>query len=421
MAKEFHATVPLPVKLLNRQVDPEWIGTEYSPDCENVYSKDGKIKTRPGYATFATNTLAGVPMASDEFYLMDGTKFLMAVSTTKVNIYDTVHGDWDDITGAGISLTADADDCVSSETMTNLWIFTNYVDAIYKWPGTGDIAVLGGSPPKAKILFKYQNHLILGYTNDGVTVRPQGVAWSDAGLPETWTGGSSGSTNLVEGVDFIQNYSFIDQLAYIYKERSIVPINYTGNADAPFDFTETKFRGTGLAAPRAIVRLGGYDIFFGWDNLYKFDGFSAPVALGSMRISKWLVDNISPTYQNRAFMHWVEELAQVWFFFPSTASAGYCDTVLVYGLDEDMFTIYRLTHNMTCGGYYERVTTDTIDSVSAAIDSVMTAIDSRTRMALAPTNLLFSSAGQAYQIDYTAVDDAGTAFTSYFWSEDFTF
>lgn len=420
-AKHIRATFAPPLKLLNRQMDPEWIGGEYSPDAENVYSKDGKIKVRPGYATFATNTLAGVPMASDEFYLMAGTKYLLAVSTTKAYSYNTSTGAWDDITGTGISLTGDADDVVSFETMNDLWIFTNGVDAIQKWTGTGDIAVLGGSPDKAKLVTKYQNHLVTMHTIDGAAkVWPQGVAWSDSGLPEVWTGGSSGSANLAEGVDFIRNYSFIDQLLYIYKERSIVPVNYTANADAPFDFTETKFRGVGLAAPRALCSLNGYDIFFSWDGLYRFDGFSVPQALGSQRISKWLADNISPTYQSRSFMHWVEELAQVWFFFPSTSSSNYCDTVLVYGVDEDMFSIFRLTHTMTASGYYERIASDTIDSTSTLVDSAFWPIDSRVRTALSPTNLLITSAGQAYQIDYTADKDAGTAFNWWFWTEDLT-
>jgi hypothetical protein len=120
-------------------------------------------------------------------------------------------------------------------------------------------------------------------------------------------------------------------------------------------------------------------------------------------------------------MHYVEELAQVWFFFPSVQSTGYCDRVLVYGIDEDMFAPFKLAHNMTCGGYYERVAADTINDVTASIDSQLQAIDSRTREALAPTNLFARSNGQVYELDATAITDAGTAITAYFETEDITF
>ena len=71
------------------------------------------------------------------------------------------------------------------------WVCTNGVDAIKKWDGL-DYSVddLGGSPPLAKHLAQFKEHLHLMDVTEGSRF-PQRDRWSDSGDPENWSTGKS--------------------------------------------------------------------------------------------------------------------------------------------------------------------------------------------------------------------------------------
>lgn len=100
-----------PAKGMVTNAPPSGIAPEASPYIMGMYCKDGEITSDFGHTPFPTpgpiktNALNGSVMKIDQFYLMNGLGYLIALTTRNAYQYNTTTETWDDITW-GTALTA---------------------------------------------------------------------------------------------------------------------------------------------------------------------------------------------------------------------------------------------------------------------------------------------------------------------------
>ncbi len=137
---------------------------------------------------------------------------------------------------------------------------------------SGTLAPLGGSPPVARVMCEFFNHLLLGHVNVGNSPpSPFRVQWSNTGKYSDWSSSNSGFTDLVDDTGPIVGFASMGDRLYVYKLHSIWECQYVGTPKM-FDFHKV-VDGVGLHSPSAVCHTGTSHIFYGSDKrIYEFNG-----------------------------------------------------------------------------------------------------------------------------------------------------
>lgn len=252
-----------------------------SSDCKHVIWHQSALRKMFGMDRINSSATSEA-RGSGLFYLdVSGTTKRTAVFGTK--FWEDVSGTWTDRTGA-VTIT-DGDDnlvqAINHQQGANKYaIYVNGVDAPWKWTGSGDAAVLSGSPPaNFSSIAKYHDTI---FGSDA-----ESVYFSDTGDPETWD-----STRWV--INFDKNVKCMldnGQKLAVLMEDHIGSIQ--GYDDIDFTVEENEIKNVGcvgrLAACKAyfgqnqqdvivtVSRDGVYiiDQAFGVQKLFGDDYFSA--------------------------------------------------------------------------------------------------------------------------------------------------
>jgi hypothetical protein len=255
----------LPSQLLDRQ---------YTPSANGVWFSDGKLRRIPGKLRLVDAALdaSGGVMGLFQWTKDNGTSTLVAVTQDRTYYY----------TGSAFSEIQDTDFTGGPADQFDLLPFfdtsgneilviSNGIDSIRKWSGSGDIAVLGGSPVKAKYLEVYKNYLFLA-NMQGSPTDPRQLVFSDLGNGEIWP--AENYVNLYSTSDAIIRPKILRDSLVIYKEKSISVLDYTGG-ELIFRLRENLINGLGLIGSRAVhISPFGTEVhyFIGSDlEMYKFD------------------------------------------------------------------------------------------------------------------------------------------------------
>ena len=178
--------------------------------------------------------------------------FLCAVAGTKFFKSDSLDGTMDDVTGA-LTITAG---------QNNIWQFFTYndlligvggaPDAPFKFSGTGNGAVLGGSPPSGTFGFAYNNRVFIGGPNST-------IKWTVLKDPEDWSGSGSGNADVAknDGDSLIGSGQLNDTNVLLFKKNSV---HRMVGKTQPFSFFQA-FQGVGAAGKNAIVVADGLCYF----------------------------------------------------------------------------------------------------------------------------------------------------------------
>lgn len=160
---------------------------------------------------------------------------------------------WDDVTGTALNGTT---------TIQPQWTMHKGVltfvnegkDRPRKWTGSGNTAVLGGTPPYAKSIANYMTFLFLGnVSTDGVTFVPRRINYSED-YDVDWTDCSGSEINLDETSGDIRAMLALGHELIVYKADAVQPIRYIGGKVRfkqdvfPFD--------QGILAPLSLQMIG---------------------------------------------------------------------------------------------------------------------------------------------------------------------
>lgn len=353
--------------------------------------------------------------------LDDGTQHQTTVASTGVgviNIDDGIPAGRSVSIGAAVveatAFSGDLDILISLAVYApNDWlVFTNGVDKPQRYDGSTceDVPNLPSSGNTiCRAVGVFNEYLLLMRTTEGGTAYPQRVRWCDTADPTNWTTGNAGYQDLVDSEDFIVTGAGLGPYYIIYKERSIQRMELVGTDELLFNFTPT-VAGEGALSADSVVDLGDYHIFIGNANIYEYRAGFSYKALGDRIYDKVFGSRgeLNSSYRQRVFAVYVEELDEVWFFYPS-GSAEVPNYLLRYRQENGSWWPRQFADDMVGYGFYQRTSAKTWQELSGTWTEQVWQWNSTLVLANSPTTLLCgNSPKQVYEYDYSRSSDNGT-------------
>jgi len=409
--------IPLPVKGLTVDRPGEFIDSREQSANKNVSVRRMVVFTRPGMDTVGS-ALGERVQRIFEFEEEDGNTNLLRIGLTKVEKLNKSTNVWADIAGAALNGTeaAQIDYAVPILTGEKVVTFTNGIDAIRKYTGTGTDADLGGTPPKAKYMVSFGSYLLIGnITDDGSgDAFPYRVKWSDTGDIEEWVTGNAGTNNLLADEGDITGMSRWGNFVTVHKANSIYVGQLVTTATV-FRF-DRKATGAGAVNGKAIANLPtGEQLFLASDGLRLFNGITAPLIPSPMQDE--LRDGMNPAELHKAEIIIREELDEAWIGIP-------------IGSETDITTIYKYNYRtgevhkdarttLTTFGLYLSTTELTWDDLVGTWDAQTWRWNDKILTANNPLVMFGRSDGETLK-ESTGSDDDGVAVESQIATKDFT-
>jgi hypothetical protein len=203
-----------------------------------------------------------------------GQRYLVGTAGTSIGQMADLGGTFTDITGA-VTITTGANNQSTFAALNNILVRCGSTtpDTPIQWTGTGNAAVLSGSPPVGNICDVVNNFMFIS----GVAATPSRVFWSNVIDPQTW-----GAANYVDfrkdDGDKVTALDGIGQNLIIFKRRSVGVLSTTPPSTAAsvtLGPLYTLIVGIGCVGPLALDNLpDGRIVFFGPNaHLYVTDGF----------------------------------------------------------------------------------------------------------------------------------------------------
>lgn len=372
----------------------------------NLIASSGKLKPRPGLVSaYATGQTDPVNHLS-RYSALDGSYALMRsqldTGTGDVKIYAHNGTLWVDKTSGGaISASGSVDIYPTSVNFQGKWFYTPGDGELLQWDGgVGDVITVEStqSDPdkkpfeKPRLIAANDARLFMAdcLEETGTDRVPYRIAWSDFLLPNTWRGivgaGSSGYRDLGgESSPITALYAEGDTLL-VFKRRAIYLGRLVGGA-AVYDFRRI-VRGPGCVTQGSLREWkNGILVWLGDDNIYMGRIGQPPQPVGDP-IENWIRANCDRTEleKSRAVVDFDEDLYHL--FVP----------------DANGDVIKILTLHLKNGSWWTGEIANTGIEVSDAHALDVGVWQSE--------QLIASNNGEIYQISFSALDDAGTAFTT---------
>ena len=243
----------------------------------------------------------------------------LSATDTEIKLYDSTYGsttyEWNFYASSGWS-------DVSAGFMR-----------VYSSPNVGSILVSGN----------------MSYTVGGTAYNtPNTVRWSQAmplnGVPTTWAPTEQNVANelevpvrgpLIDGFTLQGNFymmSYWDTVA-------MTPISYT-SVNAPVFGIKKVADGRGLLNEKAFCVADS--VAYGVDarDIWVFNG-SQFQSIANQRVKNYFYDNLNGDYTDRVFMVNNTQKNQIELYYPDTNSAGFCNKMLAYRYDMDIWNAPR--------------------------------------------------------------------------------
>lgn len=239
--------------------------------------------------------------------------------------------------------------------------------------GGANFADLGGSPPKARYGAVVRDFVVLGNIDDG-TAQPNAVAWCDAGTNTNWSTGQSGEQTLYGEGGWVQGVVG-GEYGVIFQEHAIWRMTYEGPPTF-FRFDELEhFRGA--LVPGSIVPVGAITFYLDATGFMVFDGVaSRPIGQG--RVDRYFFNLLNDSYRHRMSGAADPLNKTVVWAYPSTASAGVPDRLIVYDYGNDKWSEAEVDVQRVMAGLSANIDLDTADAFADDLDAVgAPSLDSR--------------------------------------------
>ena len=407
--------IPLPSKGLVVDRPAEYVDSRSAASIQNMEVNRSIIRKRLGTSALGSS-LGERVQRYFELEVGNATR-LFRVGPTKVEVFNKSTLVWSSV--ASSALTGTAADQVSYAfpllSAAKIAVFTNGIDNIRKCSITGNDAALGGSPPKAKYVLAFGSYLLLLYVIDGGTTYYTRVQWCDTGAPETWTGGNSGSVDLLDDPEDITGGGTFGNFVTIHKANSIYVGQLVTTSDV-FRF-DRKATGVGAVSGATIQNIpSGEQIFLASDGLHLFNGITAPLI--ESPVQDELREEMNPAYLYKSQAIFVEELDEYWICIP-TGSDTEPQTVYKYNWRSKQ--IYKDTRvNLTSLGVYLNTTEDTWDDRALTWDVDSSRWNSVSLLSLNPVVIVGDSSGNSAKRTSSSYNDLGVAVSGIFDTKDFT-
>lgn len=343
--------------------------------CKNLLPYYNRLYPLPDLTPYSSNTLSGTPLVMFKILTVDGTPHVFAASTTR--IYKLINGVLTDRSKSG-GYSTGTSDTWSHTIYGNMLIATNNADPIQKLTDifSGTFADLGGTPPLAKFVCMFKDHLFLGGTTESGTFYSRRVFRSKQGDPENWAVDSATGCGFYDLPSWGENITGMvvnGDYLFVYMNNSIWMISFIG---PPLWFAYNKiYDGTSALGQGCIANIGNsINIVLTPSDVLKVSGgIVSSLGVGIRSVLK----DINQAFPNRITNVVDKERRLIIWAYPTTGSTdGMPDRLLIYNYEEDRFTSANLSlycvGDLTVGG----TTLDGLDTMFPTFDSVKLSFDS---------------------------------------------
>lgn len=273
------------------------------------------------------------------FRTSSSTDYLMAIAGTKIFKSDNLDGTMDDITGA-LTITSGKNYIWTHAQMNNLSIFVGgNPDAPIKWSGTGNAALLGGSPPSGEFCLLANNRLFIGNTASN----PSRIYWSILGNPEDWSGSGSGSqdVNLNDGDSLVGGIVTGLDTMLLFKQNSIHLLNINSS---PFPLYPL-FPDVGAISKNGIVNVDGVIYFITPEPRMKATDGTKVISFPGSIDNVW--DGLNKSRLKYIQGGYNQRLRHLWWLV-SDGSSDQNDLCIIWDLDNKCWLRYPTGYKMNC-------------------------------------------------------------------------
>lgn len=249
-------------------------------DCNNVVYRLGRLQKMFGYDNVNTSALESGAKVTSLFYSPVLDDFVGTVGTKLYKDVDTTVPS--DITGAITITTNTLVDYAEWQFETTKYIVgVQQGNAPWTWTGSGNAAILGGSPPQGRWVKTWQNALWIANTS----TEPSTIFFSNLGDPAVWTTnddykfdapitglGVLGNMLVIFGSDHIGVLTGTNNRLLTKVDRFINSVGCTG----------------GFTVKNAFLNGEEVLVFHGADGFYAFNGTRALIKLSDPISNKYL-------------------------------------------------------------------------------------------------------------------------------------
>ncbi len=314
-------------------------------------------------------------------------------------------------------------------------VFTNGVDTTKRFvSSTSIVGALPNLPSSGdticKSLVVFDSSIFLINTVEGGTNFPYRTRWCDKADVTEWVTGDAGAIDMLDANHDLVTGVLLGPYLYIYRTKSIVRITAVNTATKRFDFTQT-IDNEGIFSVYGVISLGDQHFVWGTRDFYVYTGGFDLIPVSRV-IKKRIFGTTSQfdsTKASKAFMLHVEDLDEIFCFYPSTAGTD-CDKMLRAHIGEitndfrEVF-ITKWTERTLANevlGFGEAQTGGSVawsGLIGSWIDQTW-AWDSAVITLSAP-NIILCGADvlQCYAYDFLSTTDDGTAITGTVVTKDF--
>ncbi len=273
---------------VNEEHPDTMIQDDQAPALRNVRVRGGVVFKRRGDASISSNSVsasvASGPVLIDDFERLSGSN--TALLATLTELFRWTGTAWSSIL-AGLS--GEEDGYHSAGVLNDIWMYSNGIDHVKKWTGTGLATdLLGGSDYQtpdyhiARSVSVFADRVHLYGTNENGTSIPFRVRWSELNKTDEWNEAEGGGfRDLRDDPSGVQGAKILGNWNIVYCGNSIWAEQFVGGTTVMV-FNRV-VADIGTRAPRTIVDLGNFHIFMGDDDIYRFDGSQAIPIGGRIR------------------------------------------------------------------------------------------------------------------------------------------
>ena len=327
----------------------------------NARVNKGVLEKRQGYQLFATmkhgsTVQTKTAIMGIKTYFRNNMPTLLIFDTLRVNKYDALNETMTDIAGSDI-FTGGDDNYFQLCNWIGTAYFTNNVDQIYKYTGSGNVSVFNvqvsstGATNQIQtcryIFIKNDRMLLLDVVENGLWI-PQRCRYSPV-LSSSFYASGSGYID-APTQDVITSAGWVGKdIVVFFQGRytgSIWRIRTTGNVDLPLKWekiTDT----SGSVSPYSSVEFNEGMAVIGLKNILFFDGFTAiPIDIAKVRD---IVNDFDVTKLKYSTAHYVTEDQHVYFTY-TTSGEDYPDRILDYNVMEQIWAVHK--YDVHCLGTF---------------------------------------------------------------------
>ncbi len=300
----------------------------YSEGLWNRFNTRGKPRKMGGYDLITYN--ASGPVFGSWIYTANGTAFIYSGSASgmemqPVTLAGAVAGAKSNLTLSGYSANSGniwlidsiydpsgANDIIVAHAGRNLFAIDSTVTSqpMFGYAGSSSAMVTMSNAPSVAGGVMVAHPFVMSFDSNG------GVAWSDAGLPLTWSGGSSGSARVTETkiVCGRQARGGAGQApaGLLWSMNAVTRFTYVGGTPV-FNFDQIA-GDTSILSSRSPVDFDG--VFY-WPSTDRFLAYTGVIKeVKNDQNLDWFYSNINMAARQSVFGFKVPRWGEIWWCFP---------------------------------------------------------------------------------------------------------